>query len=251
MRRRIVYVAAAAALATGHLAVPVPAAAELTQPAGTCVGAGTWETGGFTVVSTDADPSRVIEIPRADRVAWSAEVTGPQGGAPRPIAGNISLQLPPPLGWTTVDEWSGSATNVASVGVRDYDLPSLVPAGVVFTLRAEHREGGEVLCTGTARLVIAGGPFDSPLIWVALALLVAFGVPLVLTGRARSGGPHTGRMLAGAALGAGFGLAVGLTLLLFGALPLASPVLTAAPLVGLLAGGGWGRWAPLGSETTR
>jgi hypothetical protein len=78
--------------------------------------------------------------------------------------------LPAPLGALTVNDWSGPATNVSSSGTREYDLPALVPAGSGVPAARDHHEDGAVFCTASARLRIAGGPFDTPLIWVGLAL---------------------------------------------------------------------------------
>lgn len=238
--RRIRYAAGALALTGGYLlAAAPPAAAELAEPPGACTGTGAWRDGGFTVVSTEADPGTVIEIPRADQVDWTGEVIGPQPGTGRPIAGAISLSLPPPLGQVTVNDWDGTGVNVAAGGTESYDLPALVPAGVVFTLHAEHREGDRVFCTGTARLRIAGGPFDSPLIWVGLAGTALSGGLLLLAGR-------SGWVLTGGLLGMLAGWFLALTLLLLGLIPLASPVLMIAPLAGVVAGAGWGGWSRWG-----
>jgi hypothetical protein len=161
LTRRLGYAGGALALAGAYLL----AAAHRRPPSWpTRRGTGAWRDGGFTVVSSDADPGEVIEIPRADQVAWTGQVVGPQPGRERPTAGSILLQLPAPLGRITVNRWDGNGVNVEASGTESYDLPALVPAGVVFTLHGEHREGGQVFCTGTAQLRIAGGPFDSPLI---------------------------------------------------------------------------------------
>jgi len=248
-RRRIGYAGGALALAGGFLLAGGPAAAaDLADPPGTCAGTGAFRDAGFTVVSTGADPADVIEIPRADQVAWTGEVTGPEPGQPRPIAGRIALELPAPLGQVTVDEWDGTGVNLAASGTEPYDLPGLVPAGVVFTLHAEHREGDQVFCTGTAQLRIAGGPFDSPLVWVGLAGTALTGGLLLLAGRNTppSGGRRAGRAVTGGLLGLLFGWFVGLTLLLFGLVSLASPLILLAGLAGLVGGVAWAGWSGWG-----
>lgn len=230
--------------AVGVAAWPAPAAADLVDPPGSCAGTGTWHDGGFTVESSTADRSTVIEIPRADRVSWSGEVAGLDPGTERTIAGSVALHLPVPLGSFTVNDWAGQATTVATSGTETYDLPSFVPAGVVFQLQVEHYEDGALYCSGAARLRIAGGPFDSPLIWVVLAATVLFGVLLALTGLAPS--PGKGQLVVGALRGLPFGWFIGLTAVMFGAVPLDSVL----PLVDavLCAGGGavWARLSPLG-----
>jgi hypothetical protein len=230
------------------LAAP-PAAADLAEPAGACAGTAAWRDAGVAVDSAAADPADVVEIPRRDVVEWSGRVAGPEPGAARPVAGAVGLLLPPPIGLFPVNRWDGPATAVAAAGAEAYDLPALVPAGVVFTLGVEHREDGEVFCTGTAHLRIAGGAFDSPLIWVGVVGVLLFGGLLLAAGRAAPGAgrPRAGRMALGALVGVLLAAFAALTLVLFGVVPLASPLLTVAPLVGLAAGVAWSRWAPLGA----
>jgi hypothetical protein len=249
LTRQLGYAGGALALAGGLLlAAAPPAAADLAEPAGACVATGTWQAGGFTVVSTDADPADVIEIPRADQVTWTGQVIGPDPGPERPIAGRISLQLPPPLGGVTVDDWSGTGTNVDSTGTESYDLPGLVPAGLVFTLHAEHRENGQLFCSGSAQLRIAGGAFDSPLVWVGLAGTALSAGLLALAGRSApaTGGRRVGRALASGLLGVLLGLFGALTLLVLGVVPLASPLVLLVVLAGAVAGAAWGGWSRWG-----
>lgn len=246
-RGRAPGLAAAVVLAAGVLLVPAsPAAAELVDPPGSCVGTGAWQDGGFSVDSSVANPADVIEIPRADAVSWTGRVNGPQEGEPRSIAGSVSLKLPPPLGFVTFRSWEGTGVTVTSAGTETYDLPDQVPAGVVFQFHGEHQEGGAVFCRGTAQLRIAGGPFDTVWVWVALAGTVLMGLLLLLTGR--GSGFHFGRAVLGALLGLLFGVFAALTVLLFGLLSLASPVLTIIALLGLVLGAAWASWAPLGGR---
>jgi hypothetical protein len=226
-----------------------PAAAEVVDPPGACVGTGSWQDGGFAADSATTGPTDVIDIPRADTVAWTGTVNGPTPGQPRPIAGSIALKLPPPLGYVTVRDWQGTGINVATAGSEGYDLPAQVPAGVVFQLRGQHQEDGAVHCTGTASLRIVGGPFDTAWIWVALAGTAGLLFLLFLLGRAATGGFHTGRAVTGGLLGLLSGIFLALTVLLFGLVPLASVVLTIVALLGLLLGAAWGGWAPLGRAT--
>jgi hypothetical protein len=244
---RVPGLAAAVVLAAGVLLVPAsPAAAELVDPPGSCVGTGAWQDAGFSVDSSVANPADIIEIPRADAVSWTGQVNGPQEGDPRPIAGSISLKLPPPLGFVTFRSWEGTGITVTSAGTETYDLSEQVPAGVVFQLRGEHQEGGAVFCSGSAQLRIAGGPFDTIWVWIALAGTVLMGLLLLLTGR--GSGFHFGRAILGALLGLLFGVFVGSTVLLFGLVSLASPVLTIIMLLGLILGAAWASWAPLGGR---
>ena len=133
-----------------------PASADLVDPPGSCQVVAGWAGGGFSVDSTTADPDAVIEVPRSDSVAWTTLLAGPPAGTERQIAGSLRLALPFPLGSVSIDEWSGPSTTVTDSGTRDYDLPAVVPAGVVFQVRGEHYENGALFCTGSALMRIAG-----------------------------------------------------------------------------------------------
>lgn len=134
--------------------------------------------------------------------------------------------------------WPGRGGRKA--GTYRYDLPSVVPAGVVLDLTASHDEKGSRHCTAHVGVLIPGGPFDSPLIWAALAGLVIFGAALFLLGRP-PGAAGMGRLIAGTLVGFLFGLFLGLTTVLFGLIPLASPVVTVLILLGAVAGVVWVR----------
>ena len=105
------------------LAAPAPAAADIVNPAGACVGSGAWKAGGFTKTSPQLVPDDVIEIPRSDEVAWSGTVVGPAEGTSREVAGRVALRLPPPFGAIDIADWGGEATDVERSGTYAYDLP--------------------------------------------------------------------------------------------------------------------------------
>lgn len=220
-----------------------PAAADLVDPPGACAATAAFGSGGFTVDSAVADRDQVIEVPRADQVAWSGRVVGPEAGTERPVAGSVSLALPAPLGSLVIGDWSGTASTVENAGIQDYDVPAVVPAGVVFRLHAEHHESGALYCTATAQLRIAGSPWSSPATWVVLGLTLGLAAALVVVGL--TGSPGTGRLVGGGVLGLFTGLLLGLTLVLTGTVPLHSAVPLIAALLGLFAGAAWGRWSPL------
>jgi hypothetical protein len=246
MARRLGRWLAGGALGVAVALVPAaPAAADLVDPPGACVGTAVWQEGGPSIVSTERSPDDVVEIPRKATVNWTGRVVGPQAGTERTIDGEVFIDLPPLLGGITLDRWSGRASNVDKSGTYSYDLPSIIPAGVVFTVVGEHAENGKVHCDGEADVMIKGGVFDSPLVWAALGGLLLLGVLTALAGRSDGGG-GIGRMLLGALLGLLLFLFGSLTLILFGVLPLASPVVTVLLGLGLVLGGLWGKWAPLG-----
>jgi hypothetical protein len=240
MRLHLALVVAAVAVA-----VPVPAAADVVEPAGACVAAATWKAGAFTRTSTQLSADDVIEVPRSDQVAWSGRVVGPAAGASREVAGRVAVRLPPPFAAIGVADWQGPSTQVERKGTYTYDLPSLVPSGVRFDLTAWHDEAGRRVCTANVGLIIPGGPFETPLIWVALVALLGLAALLALFGR--GGGP--GRIVLAALLGLPFGLFAGATLVLFGVLPLASPLVTVLLVLGPAAGALWAWWSPLPTKS--
>jgi hypothetical protein len=234
-------------LAGAVLGFASPAGAEVVSPAGACVGSAAWTSGALTETTAQLTPGEVIEIPRADRVAWSGTVVGPAAGTARQVAGRVQLRLPAPFGTVDIADWGGEATEVERSGAYSYDLPTLVPAGVRLDLQASHDEGGQRHCSAGVGLIIPGGPFDSPLIWVALVGLLVFTGLLALLGRSATP-PGAGRIVGGALLGLPLGMFLGLALILFGLMPLASPLFTPLIVVGAAAGAAWTWWSPLGKS---
>ena len=84
------------------------------------------------------------------------------------------MELPPPFGSVEVDSWGGDSQTTSNSGTRNYELPSLVPAGVEFEAVGTHTDENGT-CSGYVRLEIDGGPFDSPVAPVSLALTAASG----------------------------------------------------------------------------
>jgi hypothetical protein len=232
-------------------AVPgvAPARSDVVAPPGSCVATATWAATGVTKTSTALTSDDVIEIPRASVVSWKGGVTGVAPGASRHVAGHVALRLPPPLGSIDLADWGGSATATENTGTYRYDLPTLVPSGVVLDLEATHDENGRRHCAARVGVVIPGGPFDSPLIWAALGGVALFGALLVFSGVSRTP-PGPGRITVAALLGVPFGLFLGLSGVLFGLFALASPVVTLMLPLGAAAGGLWARWSPLGRAGT-
>ena len=135
-----------------------------------CQGSGIFRDGGFAVDAEDIG-DQLVEIPRSDTVDWQGSVTAPPGV----YSGTIAVDLPPPFGEIQIDSWDGDSQATNNAGARDYDLPSLVPAGVEFRVVGAHTdENGS--CSGYVNLEIKGGPFDSPLIYITLAGTVITGV---------------------------------------------------------------------------
>ena len=77
-----------------------------------------------------------------------------------------------------VDSWSGDSQTISNAGSHAYDLPSLVPAGVEITVAGEHAdETGK--CTGSVKVQVEGGAFDSALTAVSLAGTALTGAGIV------------------------------------------------------------------------
>jgi hypothetical protein len=120
----------------------------------------------------------VVKIPREDSIEWQASVAAPPGA----YSGSISVDLPPPFGEAQIDSWEGESQATANAGVKEYDFPSMVPAGVEFKVLGSHTdENGS--CTGYVNLEIDGGPFDSPLAPISLAGTALTGAGIVATVR--------------------------------------------------------------------
>jgi len=142
--------------------VPAGKAAAHLDSTNGCKGSGTFrEDGLFVDAETVGDD--VVTIPRSDTVDWEGSVAAPPGD----YSGNIAVDLPPPFGKLEIDSWSGTSDNTGNAGSREYDLPSLVPAGVEFKVIGSHTDQNGV-CNGYVRMQIDGGPFDSPLTPISL-----------------------------------------------------------------------------------
>lgn len=136
-----------------------------------CQATGTWREAGITVDAATADG--VIVIPRSDTVDWTGSVAAPPGA----YHGSVWVELPPPFGKVTVGSWKGNSQTTSNSGAHEYDLPSLVPAGVEFTVAGEHIDQNGT-CTGSVTVELEGGAFDSPLTAVSLLGTAASGVGL-------------------------------------------------------------------------
>ena len=152
------------------------AAAELESTNG-CQGSGSFRDGGF-VVDAATVGGDLVTVPRSDTVDWQGSVAAPPGE----YSGSISVELPKPFGTLEIDSWSGNSQTMANAGAHEYDLPSIVPAGVEFTLVGEHVDQNGT-CSGWVRMEVDGGPFDSPLTAVSLVGTAATGAGLLAMAR--------------------------------------------------------------------
>ncbi len=102
------------------------------------------------LVSTTADG--VITVTRSDTVAWQGSVAGPPGE----YSGSVWVELPPPFGQIEIDSWSGESVTTSKSGVHEYDLPSVVLAGVEFVVGGEHTDANGGLAFVALDLVLFG-----------------------------------------------------------------------------------------------
>ena len=169
MRLSMRFLGAITLLGAGALVSPASVAhASLSGP---CEATGTFQTGtksdGSFTVNAKSLGSATVVIPREDTVNWTGAVDVPAQS--RSYSGSITVKLPPGFGSVTIDSWNSTSDNVANDGVEEYQLPSLVPAGVTFVVSGQHQEPGAT-CAGTVHVKIEGGAFDSPLAPVSLVL---------------------------------------------------------------------------------
>ena len=137
-----------------------------------CQGSGVFIDGGFAVDAA-AIGDELVTVPRSDTVQWQGSVAAPPGV----YAGSISVELPPPFGSMEIDSWSGNSQTTSNAGVEEYDLPSLVPAGVEFKVVGAHTDVNGT-CSGYVRMTVEGGAFDSPLTAISLVGTAATGAGL-------------------------------------------------------------------------
>ena len=134
-----------------------------------CTASGTFRDAGVTVDAATA--TGVVTVRRSDTVDWQGSVPA----APGAYSGKVWVNLPPPFGTVTIDSWSGDSQTTSNSGSKHYDLPSMVPAGVVFTVAGEHNDANGH-CAGSVQLQIDGSPFGSPITWVSLGGTAVTGV---------------------------------------------------------------------------
>jgi hypothetical protein len=152
------------------------AAAHLESTNG-CQGSGIFRESGLNV-DAEAIGDEVVVVPISDTVDWQGSVAAPPGV----YSGTIAVDLPPPFGEVQIDSWDGESDSTENAGAKDYDFPSLVPAGVEFRVVGSHTdENGS--CSGYVNLEIDGGPFDSALTPISLVGTVVAGAGLVFTAR--------------------------------------------------------------------
>ena len=183
MKRRFAMMFAAASLiGFGLLVFSSPAGADIVTPPGACVGTGTWLESGLNESSTAHVPSDTVKIPAKDTVRYAGNIAGaPAVGPERPISGFVKVGLP--IGSLTIDSWGGKSTKYANSGEKKYNIPSVFK-GIKLKLSGEHRDNGNLTCSGEVNVEIEGSGMSSPLGIASIALFILSGGALVLAGRA-------------------------------------------------------------------
>ena len=240
MRRHVVRAAAVALVCAGTVFAG-PAAADVTEPPGKCIGLASFAAGvdgPFSVSSKVLTSSDVTTVPLSDTVSWEGSLVGVPAGTAREISGFVKVDMPWPIPDITIDDWGGTSTRVANQDVKDFSLPSFTPRGVELRVYGEHREAGAVFCSGSTKIKVDGGVFSSPFAPISIALMLASIALLAFTGMAV-------RPVLGAIAGFLTLLFFALTLLFLGVLPLNSVLITVLPVIGIPLGVLWGKLALL------
>ena len=172
LKRMLLAVAAASVAGLVVIGGATPAGATV-SPA--CSGTGDFLKSGHHYTAADAG---VDKIPRKDDVKWAGQITGVAGE--QSYSGHIEVELPPPFGTVTVDDWSGTTDSTGNSGTKHYDIPGFVPANVEFAVKGAHTQG-TVTCTGSVKVVLEGSTFG-PFSLATLALTLLCGAGLVLAG---------------------------------------------------------------------
>jgi hypothetical protein len=105
-----------------------------------------------------------------------------------------------------------------------------------------HDEAGKRICSGHVYVKVEGSPLSNPLTWAGVVGAVVSVAALLWAGRRR-------HRIIGSLAGLVLGGAIGGLLLMFAVIPLDSPVLAIAPVVGLVLGAVWAWTTPLARRT--
>ena len=250
--RRWILVAMAASLALGMgLAFPNEASAKVT---GECVGSADFTADSVGPYTPDFDTrGNPIIVPKTDgnQANWDGSVPGTNTN----FSGKVEIRIGP--AWIEVADWGFPDHDGANLldertdrGVYNMDeLWDVVPKNVVqgiYEARASHSADG-VNCTADFFVKFEGSALGSPVVIVAIVLLVGFLALLVMAGRrGATGSFFSGRpVLAGIAA---FFLALMIATLLqqFGVWPLDNLTVIALPLAMIAIGLVIAKFAPFG-----
>jgi len=221
------------------LLLAAPASAEITE--GPCTGSATFKSTG-AVLDAARPRGDVMEVPPKDDVSYEGSEHRPQLTDPEPDGGGITVALP--LGSWTVARWGGEGIETTASGTYSYEVPDYVPrgtGGIEVTGRHVH---GPIKCAGVVTVRLAGSPGAAALVAAAITVISLLG--LVGAGFRTAVGIFAGRPILGLLAGFLAGLFGGVSLFLYGTVPLASPLLWLLPLAGIVLGLGLAAWGPFG-----
>lgn len=179
-RRRVRRLGTVGGIAVVVLTVgPRPAAAQADDPpnaTGDCSADATLSNG------VTVDPyasSGVYEIPLSGSASYTGQVGDGSERSERSFSGQVVVLTPPgfpDIELTDAWTWSGTGTGQSDSGTVTWDLPSVLPRGVPFTVEGFHQDEG-TRCEGSVNVKVEGGLFDSPLAPISLG-----GTALALAG---------------------------------------------------------------------
>jgi len=223
-------------------ALASPVSAEVIE--GPCTGSATFA-GPITV--TESQPlSETTIVPEADTVQYIGKLNIDPPADLVPFAGGIDVALPPPLGGWTVVSWTGDTVEVADDGSYAYSVPSYVPRGTGgLRVTATHTQQG-VTCIVAVTMALEGSPSTAAFIGAIAAIV--FGIGTFGAGFRTDGRMMNGRPILGIISGFLFGVFAGISLFLWGMIPLDSVLLSILPFVGIAIGLAMAAWAPFGGS---
>jgi hypothetical protein len=142
------------------------------------------------VMATIAENGTVID-PSASGGVYTAPVSGSASyngsiGVPaeeRAFNGKVWVKLPRPFPSVNIKTWEDdNGKRVSDSGTVTWDLPKVLPRGVIVTAEGFHQDTG-ARCSGAIKVKLAGGFLDSPAGPVAgvLTLLTFGGLALAAT----------------------------------------------------------------------
>ena len=127
------------------------------------------------------DPSAsggVYTVPHSGSADYIASIA--VSGEDRSIDGAVTVSTPPGIPSIDLrDPWQDDAADENSdTDTVEWDIPSWVPGGITLTVSGFHNDEG-VSCTGSIKVKLDGGLFDSPLGVAVVVLTVIAGLSLL------------------------------------------------------------------------
>ncbi len=134
-----------------------------------------------TIVENGAaiDPAAsggVYTAPMSGSATYSGSIAVPPEN--RAHHGSVRVVTPPGIPSITLRSWEDEDTDtVADSGSVSWDLPAVLPRGIVLTVEGFHEDTGGT-CEGSIKVKLEGGILDSPVGIASLAMTALTGVAL-------------------------------------------------------------------------